>query len=118
MTAREHLEVLLRDNPNGFTREELAETLRLPDRATRRLIEEAVAESDWPILPPTVTGGVYRLAHPHEYDLVNEANRQDTARAISLHQKARGRQRAFERRYQAGHLFLHHVPATLEEAAT
>lgn len=117
MTDRDRLEQLLRGNPDGFTRDQLAQRLALTDRAMRKLIEEAVAESDWPILPPTVTGGVYRLARADEHDLVNQANAEDTSRAISLHKKARGRQRAFERRYQAGSLFLTYVPDTLDEAA-
>lgn len=116
MTDRERLEQLLKGNPHGFTRDQLAERLGLPDRAMRKLIEEAVANSAWPILPPTVTGGVYRLAQPHEYDLVNQANAEDRARAMSSLVKARGRLLAFQRRYQAGGLFLHPVP-DLEERA-
>lgn len=116
MTDRDRLEQLLRGNPDGFTRDQLAQRLGLPDRAMRKLIEEAVADSDWPILPPTVTGGVYRLAQPHEYELVNQANREDRARAISSLTKARGRHLAFQRRYSSGALFLDPVP-TLEEAA-
>jgi len=116
MTDRDRLTQLLRGNPDGYSRDELAARLGLSDRSMRDLIEDAVAESDYPILPPTVTGGVYRLAQPHEHELVNQANQQDTKRAISLHRKARGRQQAFERRYQAGALFLERVPDTLDEA--
>lgn len=117
MTPEQYLTVLLKGHKSGLTRGELAQRLALTDRAMRKLIEEAVAESDWPILPPTVTGGVYRLARADEHDLVNQANAEDTSRAVSLHRKARGRQRAFERRYQAGGLFLNYVPETLDEGA-
>ena len=110
MNDRERLTQLLRGATPGYTRDELARRLHMNDRAMRDLIEETVAESDWPILPPTVTGGVYRIAQPHEHDLVNQANEQDTRRAKSLHRKAAGRRRAFERRYQAGGLFLDPVP--------
>lgn len=117
MTDRDRLEQLLKGNPEGFTRDQIAARLGLSDRAMRKLIEEAVTESDWPILPPTVTGGVYRLAQPHEYDLVNQANREDRARAMSSLVKAKGRLLAFQRRYQAGALFLEHVPDDLEAIA-
>lgn len=113
MTDRDRLTQLLRGHPPGYTRDELAKRLALTDRPMRDLIEDVVADSDWPILPPPVTGGVYRLAQPHEHELVNRANRQDTSRAISLHKKARGRQLAFERRYQAGALFIEQVPETI-----
>ena len=118
MNDRDRLEQLLRGEPRGYSREQLAKRLNLDDRAMRDLIEETVAEADWPILPPTVTGGVYRIAQAHEYDLCNRANAQDRARAMSSLIKARGRLRAFERRYQAGALFLDHVPATLDEVMT
>ena len=118
MTDRDRLEQLLRGEQNGFTRAELAARLSMPDRAVRKLVEEAVAESDWPIICERAGGeGRYRIARAHEYDLVNQANREDQARAISLHQKARGRARAFERRYQAGGLFLHPVPTDLDGLA-
>ena len=116
MTDRDRLIQLLRGNTYGYTRDELAARLGMNDRAMRDLIETTVAESDYPILPPTVTGGVYRIAQAHEYDLVNHANEQDTRRARSLHRKAAGRRRAFERRYQTGGLFLD--PAPELEAAT
>ena len=112
MTDRDRLEMLLRGCPEGLTRTELAYRLSMPDRAVRKLIEEAVAESDWPIVCIRAGGeGRYRIAKSHEYDLVNAANAEDTARAISLHEKARGRRRAFERRYQTGAPF----PAAIEE---
>ena len=117
MNDRDRLTQLLRGSTFGYTRDELAQRLGMNDRAMRDLIETTVAESDYPILPPTVTGGVYRIAQAHEYDLVNHANEQDTRRARSLHRKAAGRRRAFERRYQTGGLFLDSVPE-LEEATT
>ena len=111
MTDRDRLIQLLRGYPDGFTRTELSYRLSLSDRAVRKLIEEAVAESDWPIICERAGGeGRYRIARAHEHELVNQANAEDTARAISLHEKARGRRRAFERRYSAGALFLDHVP--------
>ena len=118
MTDRDRLEMILKGEPAGFTRAQLATRLNLADRAVRKLIEEAVAESDWPIICERAGGeGRYRIARSDEYDLVNAANREDQARAISLHQKARGRARAFERRYQAGGLFLHPVPTDLDGLA-
>jgi len=118
VTDRDRLEMLLKGEPAGYTRAELAARLTMPDRAVRKLIEEAVAESDWPIICERAGGeGRYRIARAHEYDLVNQANREDQARAISLHKKARGRARAFERRYQAGGLFLHPVPTDLDGLA-
>ena len=116
MNDRDRLTQLLRGSTFGFTRDELAQRLGMNDRAMRDLIETTVAESDYPILPPTVTGGVYRIAQPHEHHLVNLANEQDTRRAKSLHRKAKGRRLAFERRYHAGSLFLDSVPEL--EAAT
>lgn len=119
MTDRDRLTQLLRGRPAGLTRDELTRHLNLPDRAVRKLVEEAVAESDWPIVADRSSGGEarYRIAQAHEYDVVNQQNAEDTARAISLHKKARGRLLAFQRRYQSCDLFLHHVPETLEEAA-
>ena len=107
MTERDLLIQALRGNPAGLTRTELEYRLKMPDRAVRKLIEEVVAEGDWPIICPTEAGERrYRIAQAHEYDAVNAANREDRARAISLHQKARGRYQAFARRYQTGSLFL------------
>jgi len=117
MTDRERLEQLLKGTPEGLSRDQIAARLNLTDRGMRKLVEDAVAESDWPILPPTVTGGVYRLAQPNEHELVNAANAEDRARAMSSLRKARGRLLAFQRRYTAGALFLDHVPDSLEEAA-
>ncbi len=112
MTERDHLVTLLRGVPGGLTRAELATRLDLPDRALRRLIEDAVSESDWPIVCERFgnTEGRYRIALASEWDVVNRANAEDTARAIALHRKARGRRNAFERRYAAGALFLNDVP--------
>jgi predicted ArsR family transcriptional regulator len=114
MTERDLLIQALRGEPGGFTRTELAHRLRLPDRAVRKLIEEVVAEGEWPVLADRTAGGEarYRIAQAHEYDAVNAANREDKARAISLHQKARGRYQAFARRYQTGSLFLEPVSDT------
>ena len=107
MTDRDRLLILLKGYEEGFTRTELAYRLSMPDRAVRKLIEETVAESSWPIVCIRAGGeGRYRIAKSHEHDLVNEANREDTARALSLHRKAKGRREAFARRYQAGSLFL------------
>lgn len=119
MTDRDRLIQLLRGRPEGLTRDQLVQHLDLPDRTVRKLVEEAVAESDWPIIPDRSAGGEarYRIARAHEWDAVNQQNAEDTARAISLHKKARGRLLAFQRRYQSCDLFLHHVPETLEEAA-
>jgi hypothetical protein len=119
MTDRDRLTQALKGNPEGFTRTELAYRLNMPDRAVRKLIEETVAEGEWPIIADRTAGGEakYRIARAHEHDLINQQNREDTARAISLHQKARGRRLAFERRYQAGGLFLDAVPAELERAS-
>lgn len=118
MTDRDRLLMLLRGHEDGFTRTELTYRLNLPDRAVRKLIEEAVAESEYPILCDRTGGGEgrYRIARADEWDAVNAANAEDTARAISLHRKARGRREAFARRYQSGGLFLHTVPDTLDEA--
>ena len=112
MTDRDRLEQLLRGERNGFTRAQLAARLNLADRAVRKLIEEAVTESSWPILADRAGGGEahYRIARAHEWDAVNRANAEDTTRAISLNQKARGRLRAFQRRYSAGGLFLDAIP--------
>jgi len=108
MTERDLLIQALRGNPAGLTRTELEYRLKMPDRAVRKLIEEVVAEGEWPVLADRTNGGEarYRIAQAHEYDAVNAANREDRARAISLHQKARGRYQAFARRYQTGSLFL------------
>lgn len=108
MTERDLLIQALKGEPAGFTRTELTHRLRMPDRTIRKLIEDVVAEGEWPILADRTSGGEarYRIAQAHEYDAVNAANREDRARAISLHQKARGRYQAFARRYQTGSLFL------------
>ncbi len=110
MTDRDLLIQALSGERAGFTRTQLAHRLRMDDRALRDLIAEVVTSGEECILPPTITGGTYRLARQGEHDLVNRANAEDRSRAMSSLGKAKGRLLAFERKFQAGALFLDNVP--------
>lgn len=118
MTDREHLERLLQGNSRGLTRAQLVDRLRMTDRAVRKLIEDTVAESAWPIIADRTGGGEarYRIARADEWDAINRANAEDAERAKSLFRKAHGRRHAFLARYPNGALFLDPVP-DLEDAA-
>lgn len=101
----------LRGNHAGFTRFELAGRLGLHERSVRDLIEDIVAAGVEPIIAERIGNkkARYRIAQAHEHDLVNAANHEDYARAVSLHKKSRGRLAAFERKY-APSMFLADVP--------
>lgn len=113
------VEDLLRERPHGVTRAELSAALRVDDRTARGLIERAVTAGHLPVIADqTITREArYRLARRDEHALVNRANAEDVARAISLLRKARGRRLAFEREHGAG-LFLDPVPETIDAYAT
>jgi hypothetical protein len=108
MTPDEHLERLIRGTPRGLTRVELAHRLRMPDRAVRQLIEDAVASGKLPIVCDRTNGGEgrYRLARMDEIDLVNNESDELYKRAVSLHKRHRGLLTAFQTFYQGGGLFV------------
>ena len=108
MTPDEHLERLIKGNPRGLTRAELAYRLNTPDRAVRQLIEDAVASGRLPIICDRTSGGEgrYRLAKMDEIDLVNAESAEHYKRAVSLHKRHRGLLTAFQNYYQGGGLFL------------
>ena len=109
---REQLIRMLEGNPEGFTRYTLAERLNLTDRQARLLISELTTSATLPIIcdRDDLGDGLYRIAQAHEHDRVNRECGEDASRAITLHARAKGRRLAFERRYQAGSLFLDPVP--------
>lgn len=112
MTAEEHLDRLMRGNPRGLTRTELAYRLRVPDRAVRQLIEDAVASGKLPIVADRTNGGDarYRLAGRDEIDLVNAEHGELLSRALSLHRRAKGLLTAWEHTHNAGSLFSAATP--------
>jgi hypothetical protein len=102
---------LLEGEPRGFGRDELAKRLRVSDREARLLISELTTLGALPIVCTRDGGeGRYRIAQPHEWDAVNAECSEDASRAISLHNRAKGRRKAFEKRYSTGDLFLRAVP--------
>jgi len=101
---------LLEANREGFTRDQLADRLRVSDREARLLISELTTLGVLPIVCTRDGGeGRYRIAQPHEWDAINNECAEDASRAISLHNRAKGRRKAFERRYSTGDLFLKQI---------
>jgi hypothetical protein len=113
MTPAEHLDRIMRGNPKGFTRAELAYRLRLTDRQVRQLIEDAVASGALPIVADRTAGSDarYRIARMDEIDLINAEHHETLSRALSLHRRAKGLLDAFQTFHQGGNLFM---PATPE----
>lgn len=103
---------VLLGRPEGVRRDQVKALSGFDDRKFRQLVSE-IATSGWlPTLSErTPDGGrVYRIAQATESDTVNQANAEDYKRAISLHQRSRGRLQAFQAHHQAGGLFLDGVP--------
>lgn len=103
------LERMLRGTPEGLTRQDLVWRLKLPDRKVRQLIEDLVAGGHLPIVADRTQGGEakYRVPRADEIDLVNAEHAELQARAISLHERARGLVNAFQRHHATGSLFFH-----------
>ena len=115
MTTSQHLATLKRllmGSREGFTRAQLASRLGVDDRQARDLVAEIVTLGIAPVIADRQHGGEarYRIALAHEHHLVNEQCDEDYKRAVSLHQKARGRRAAFQKMHSAGDLFLREVP--------
>ena len=114
--AQEHRELarVLVGNPEGVTRQEGARRLGVSDRAFRQLVEDAVSSGWLPIVADRGREGVseahYRIAKPHEADLVDQEAQQHYGRAVSLHKRARGLTQAFQATHAAGSLFLSNIP--------
>jgi hypothetical protein len=122
MSTPQHLATLKRlltGEPKGFTRAQLANRLGVDDRQARDLVAEIVTLGIAPVVADRSAGGEarYRIAQAHEHHLVNEQCDEDYKRAVSLHQKARGRRSAFQKMHSAGDLFLKEIPADLEAVA-
>ena len=112
MTSAEHLDRLVRGAPKGYTRQELAHRLRIPDRQVRQLIEDAVASAALPIVADRTGGGEarYRLAGRDEIELVNTEVAEHHARAASSRRRAEGLRRGFMTFWETGSLFMHQAP--------
>ena len=112
MTPADHLRTLLKGNPNGLTRAELAYRLHQPDRAVRQLIEDTVAAGELPIVADRTNGGEarYRIAGKDEIDLITNEHHELTSRALSLHRRAKGLLLAWETHHATGNLFSPPTP--------
>ena len=104
---------LLKSHRYGLTRAELAQRLRLSDRAVRALVEDLVAGGHVPVIADRTAGtdARYRIARSDEIDLVNAYHHETLSRAMSLHRRAKGLLDAFQSWHQGGNLF---TPATPE----
>ena len=108
---------LLEGNRDGLTRDQLAQRLGVGDREARLLISELTTLALAPIICDRTKGeGRYRIAGPDEFHAINAECAEDAARALALHHRAKGRRRAYEKRYSAGDLFLKVIP-DLEDVA-
>jgi len=105
------LRAWLKNNARGYTREQLENLLHEDDREVRRLIEQAVADGELPIICDRDgrRPGRYRIAGPTEFDRVRREHDELVERARSTLARARGLLRAHELYHSAGSLF---APAT------
>ena len=114
MTPEDHLTVLLKGHRNGLTRQELAHRLRMPDRAVRDLIADAITVLGMPIVADRSAGGEarYRIARSDEIDVINAEAAELHARAASCRRRAEHLKRAWLTFHDSGSLFMQPEPRT------
>ena len=109
------LRARLKNNPRGYTREQLEVALHTNDRTVRHLIEDAVTSGELPIVCYRDGGaGRYRIAGADEVDLVRREHDELVARGRASFARARGLLVAHEGYHHTGTLF---APTTPEEGA-
>jgi hypothetical protein len=106
MSPVDHLHTLLKGQPAGYSRDELASRLKLPDRAVRDLIADAIITHGIPIVSPGAGGGRYRLARRDEIHVINDEVRELRAREASVRRRWQNLERAWLDYHAAGSLFL------------